>query len=131
MIAQPVRFLTTEQVLALHEAVIAAYGGEGGIRDTGLLASAIAMPQQAFGGAYVHPDLFQMAGAYAFHICQNHPFVDGNKRTALASAVVFLFLNDKQIVMPSGHAAAMMYAVAAGTMAKVEVGLTLQAYCQS
>jgi death on curing protein len=86
-------FLTVEDVLGIHAEVIAEFGGEGALRDLGLLESAVAMPQQTFGSQFLHDSLFAMAAAYLFRITQNHAFVDGNKRTALASALVFLRLN--------------------------------------
>jgi death on curing protein len=84
------RFLTMEDVLELHEMQLESYGGATGVRDHGLLESAVMMPQASFGGDFVHKGIFEMAAAYAFHISENQPFVDGNKRTALASALVFL-----------------------------------------
>jgi len=72
------RFLTVEEVLVLHEMQIERYGGSRGIRDRGLLESAVAMPQASFGGEYVHATLHEMAAAYAFHIAENQPFIDGN-----------------------------------------------------
>jgi death on curing protein len=80
-------------VLELHEEAIGAFGGSAGVRDQGLLASAVATPQASFGGDFLHPDLFAMAAAYAFHLCKNHPFVDGNKRTAFYATLVFLERN--------------------------------------
>ena len=71
-------FLDTEDVLALHELQLARYGGAGGVRDRGLLESAVAQPLTSFEGAFVHADLYAMAAAYLFHIVRNHPFVDGN-----------------------------------------------------
>ena len=84
------RFLSLEDVLELHEMQLESYGGAKGIRDANLLESAVMMPQASFGGQYVHNSIYEMAAAYAFHIAENQPFVDGNKRTALASALVFL-----------------------------------------
>jgi death on curing protein len=86
-------FLELEDVLLIHSQQLEKYGGSLGIRDQGLLESAIAQPQAGFSGQYVHNGLFEMAAVYAFHIAENQPFVDGNKRTALASALVFLDLN--------------------------------------
>lgn len=86
-------FLSVENVLALHRAQLEAYGGSAGIRDEGLLASAVMMPTQSFGGEYLHEDLFGMAAAYAFHIAQNQPLVDGNKRSGLDAALTFLEAN--------------------------------------
>ena len=87
------RFLTLVEVVTILQDQITRYGGEYGIRDMGLLSSAIAVPQATFAGERLHTDLFEMAAAYAFHICQNHPFLDGNKRVGLAAALVFLDLN--------------------------------------
>jgi len=84
------QFLSVEDVMELHEMQLEAFGGSRGIRDRGLLESAVAMPQASFGGEYVHRSLFEMAAAYAFHIAENQPFVDGNKRAALFSALMFL-----------------------------------------
>jgi death-on-curing protein len=81
------------EVLLILQDQIRRYGGTYGVRDIGLLSSALAMPASSFEGKYLHKDLFEQAAAYAFHICQNHPFVDGNKRTGLATALVFLSIN--------------------------------------
>ena len=87
------RFLTQKKVLRIHKAQIERFGGSSGIRDLGLLKSALAMPQTSFGGTYLHTDYYAMAAAYLFHIVSNHPFVDGNKRTGMVAAVTFLGLN--------------------------------------
>ncbi len=76
------------------------YGGATGIRDSGLLESAVMMPQASFGGQYVHNGIYELAAAYAFHIAQNQPFVDGNKRTALVAALVFLDWHQIEIEDP-------------------------------
>ncbi|AMV37853.1 type II toxin-antitoxin system death-on-curing family toxin [Planctomyces sp. SH-PL62] len=86
-------FLNPADVIQLHADQVEAFGGSRGIRDANLLASAVAQASITFGGTFLHEDLFAMAAAYLFHIAMNHPFVDGNKRTALAAAVVFLDLN--------------------------------------
>jgi len=86
-------FLDLDRVLRTHRSLIEHYGGAEGIRDVGLLHSAIAMPQASFGGEFLHKDLFEMAAAYLYHIVQNHPFVDGNKRTGAACAIIFLAIN--------------------------------------
>jgi death-on-curing protein len=86
-------FLDAEDVLELHRLSLAAYGGLEGVRDAGMLASAIGQPQVSFDGTYAHDGPFEMAAAYLFHLARNHPFVDGNKRTALLAAVVFLDIN--------------------------------------
>jgi death on curing protein len=92
-----IKFLSLAEILLIHKYVLELYGGIDGIRDLSLLSSAVAMPESSFEGKYLHENIFQMASAYAFYICQNHPFLDGNKRTALASALVFLDLNGYEI----------------------------------
>ena len=85
--------LTVEIVLEIHGAVLAAHGGAPGIRDQGLLESAVAAPQATFGGESPFADSVEIAAAYLFYLCRNHAFIDGNKRTAMAAAIVFLRLN--------------------------------------
>lgn len=96
-------FLTLAEVLEIHKDQIARYGGTQGIRDIGLAESALAMPQAGFGGEYLHRSLFEMAAAYAYHIAENQPFLDGNKRTALAAALIFLDMNGVIIADPRGR----------------------------
>jgi death-on-curing protein len=86
-------FLGKETLLAIHADQLRQHGGLPGIRDEGLLDSAIAQPSLKFGGGFLHAGLLDMAAAYLFHLAMNHPFVDGNKRTALAACLVFLELN--------------------------------------
>ena len=93
-----IRFLSVDDVLATHEDTIAHEGGLAGIRDPGLLESAVLMPQQQFGGEYLHDGLPAMAAAYLFHIAQNHAFHDGNKRTAALSALIFLEVNGVKLL---------------------------------
>jgi len=85
------------EVLLILEDQIRNYGGIYGVRDTNLLSSAIYMPESSFDGKYLHETIPAMAAAYAFHICQNHPFMDGNKRASLASSLVFLDLNGYEL----------------------------------
>jgi len=85
--------LDAEAVIAIHGEVLAAHGGRPGLRDQGLLESAVAAPQASFGGELLIRDPVEIAAAYLFYLCRNHPFVDGNKRTALAAALVFLQQN--------------------------------------
>ncbi|MEX2218335.1 MAG: type II toxin-antitoxin system death-on-curing family toxin [Phycisphaerales bacterium] len=112
------RFLSIDEVLTLHESAIDEHGGAYGVRDVGLLESALAMPRQSFGGQYAHEYPFEMAAAYAFHICKNRPFVDGNKRTAFAAMFQFLGLNGWQLRAPQEAAASAMLGIAEGTMDK-------------
>ncbi|MBX3324351.1 MAG: type II toxin-antitoxin system death-on-curing family toxin [Nitrospira sp.] len=87
------RFLSVEDVIDIHADQIERYGGSLGVRDVEMLRSAIGMPEAGFGNQYLHTDLFEMAAAYLYHIVQNHPFIDGNKRTGTMAAFVFLKLN--------------------------------------
>ena len=84
------RYLDAEAVIAIHAEVLAAHGGSPGLRDRGLLESAAAAPQASFGGTPLIEEPVEVAAAYLYYLCGNHPFVDGNKRTALAAALVFL-----------------------------------------
>lgn len=111
-------FLNLEDVLQIHEEQLAAYGGAEGIRDRGLLESAVAMPRASFGEAYLHEDLSHMAAAYAFHIAQNQPFLDGNKRTGLVAALVFLDLNGVPVLDPEEKLYDAMIAIAERRMDK-------------
>ena len=95
-------FLTIAEVLEIHSKQLDAHGGIHGIREQSLLESAVMTPQASFGGEYLHQDVYEMAAAYAFHIAENQPFLDGNKRTALVSALAFLDLNGFIILDPDG-----------------------------
>lgn len=90
-------FLTFDDALESHAEQIAVYGGSEGIRDAALLESALAQPEATFQGEFLHADLFEMAGAYLFHLVQNHPFLDGNKRVGLETALLFLEVNGVSI----------------------------------
>jgi len=89
-----VEFLTLQDILDSHHEQIQSYGGTDGLRDKSLLESALAQPCAEFDGQYLHKDLFEMAAAYLFHLVQNHPFIDGNKRIGLEAALIFLEIND-------------------------------------
>lgn len=120
------RFLSIEEVLTLHETAIDEHGGSHGIRDPGLLESAVAMARQGFSGEFAHEYPFGMAAAYAFHICKNHPFVDGNKRTALAALYTFLGLNGWRLTATQDAAAEAILRVAAGAMQKEALALWIE-----
>jgi death on curing protein len=113
-------FLALEDVFVLHRDQIERYGGDPGVRDLALLESAVAQPQATFGGHFLHGDLYEMAAAYLYHIVQNHPFVDGNKRTGAVAALVFLDLNGVQIDAPKGSLYALTLSVATGRTGKAE-----------
>lgn len=91
------RFLEVKHIDAILKDQLARYGGEYGIRDAGLMELAVAAPRAQLGGDRLHADPLTQAGAYLFYLCSNHPFLDGNKRVALASALVFLHLRDIEV----------------------------------
>ncbi len=110
---QPV-WLLKQAVLALHAECLRVHGGSDGIRDEGLLESALARPQQQF--HYAKADLWRLAAAHAIGIAKNHPFVDGNKRAAFLAAIVFLERNGLHFVAAPAHAAVFMLGVADGSL---------------
>lgn len=110
------RWLDTTIVLDVHAEQLALFGGADGIRDLGLLESALARPINKFG--YGESDLAALAAAYAFGIARNHPFVDGNKRAAFASFIVFLGLNGFDFDVPPEQATAMILSLAAGEVSE-------------
>lgn len=114
-------FLTPEEVLDIHEMQLKRIGGGAGIRDQGLLESALAQPPATFDGQFIHEDVFAMAAAYLFHIVRNHPFVDGNKRVGLLSALVFLDLNGLTLEHGSEALYELTMATAEGRVDKAHV----------
>lgn len=119
-------FLTLDEALALHADQIARYGGTLGVRDLGLLESALAAPQASFGGALLHETLEEMAAAYLFHLAKNHPFLDGNKRAALAACIAFLGLNDRDLDAAPDELTGVVLGVAEGRVTKAEVAVFLR-----
>jgi len=114
------------EVLTILQDQIRRYGGKYAVRDPALLSSALAMPAVTYEGKLLHADLYEQAAAYAFHICQNHPFVDGNKRTALASALVFLDLNKIDLEDPNEELYPLMMGVAKGNKTKQDIASLLR-----
>ena len=113
-----ITFLNADDVETVHARMIAEYGGGDGLRDRGLLESAAAMPFATFGGQFLHEGLPTMAAAYLFHFCKNHPFVDGNKRVALASAIAFLLLNGHELIASKTEAEELTLGVADSSISK-------------
>lgn len=120
------RFLALEEVLALHAEQIRRFGGAPGLRDPALLASALAMPRATFDGEPLHATPWEAAAAYLFHLARNHPFVDGNKRTALAAALVFLGLDGFTVEADDDAVTGLVVGVASGAVSKSEVAVFLQ-----
>ena len=130
MTSQDPTFLALDEVLALHRDQIRRYGGTPGIRDEGLLSSALGTVSATFGGQFLHQSLHEMAAAYLFHIAQNHPFLDGNKRVALAAALAFLWMNDVEIEADDADLLALVLGVAEGCVSKSEVAVFLQRHAR-
>jgi death on curing protein len=112
------RFLLLPEVLRLHREQLRRFGGQDGIRDERLLKSAIATPPASYAGEWLHPSLFHMAAAYAFHIAQNQPFLDGNKRTGLHAALMFLGRNGVHVRDPERKLIGAMLGLADRSMTK-------------
>lgn len=121
-------WLLNEFVLALHDQLLADFGGIAGVRDEGLLESALARPANLF--AYDKPSLFDLAAAYAFGIIGNHPFIDGNKRTGFMAAYVFLGRNGYCLTASEPDATAATLAVAAKEMTEAEYAQWLNGNCR-
>ena len=117
---QPI-FLTLDEIIDIHRDQIARYGGSEGIRDFGMLQSAVAMPAAGIVGQFLHADLCEMAAAYLFHIVQNHPFIDGNKRVGAVAAYVFLALNDVRLTADQTTYADLVLSAACGKTPKSTV----------
>jgi len=112
--------LTIDMVREIHEEALSRFGGLNGVRDENLLASAALTPQSSFAGKSPYTDLIDVAAAYLFYICRNHPFLDGNKRTAMMSAIVFLRLNGIDPAPDSGRWERLMLDVAASKIDRQE-----------
>lgn len=119
-------FLTFAEVIEIHEYQIENFGGAPGLRDIGLLKSAIGMPSATFGGVFLHTSVYEMAAAYLYHLVENHPFVDGNKRVGAMAALVFLDLNDIDFNASDDDFTVMVLKVAGGKMLKAEITLFLK-----
>jgi death-on-curing protein len=109
-------WLTTTMVVAIHDEQLAIHGGLSGLRDAGMLESALDRPRNKW--AYETAELPELAAAYAYAIARNHPFADGNKRTSLLALYTFLGINDIDFVVPEANAAAIIMALAAGEVSE-------------
>ena len=114
-------FLSIEDIVAIHEDTISKEGGLDGIRDIGLLESAATMPQQKFEEKYLHQGLAAKAAAYLYHITQNHPFYDGNKRTAAMASLIFLDVNNVTTFPPPDGLEKTTLSVATGKTSKEQL----------
>ncbi len=112
------RYLTFAEVLQLHHSVLERWGGAGGIRDLGILESALAQPHQSFGGQDLYPDVTSKAAALCFSLVLNHPFIDGNKRMGHAAMETFLMINGHELHAPVDEQEQVMLDLAAGNLTR-------------
>jgi death-on-curing protein len=122
--------LTINIVLEIHHEAISQFGGSDGLRDRSLLESAVARPQATFGSTSPFADTVDVAAAYLYYLCSNHPFIDDNKRVALGSCLVFLQLNGYLPVLDGDHWENLTLAVAAGALSREEATKTLRGLLQ-
>jgi death on curing protein len=115
---EPWVWLELNVMLAVHEEQLAEHGGAGGLRDAGLLESALARPANL--ASYGEPDVADLAAAYGYGVARNHPFIDGNKRTAFVAVELFLALNGHTLVADDANCVLTMLAMAAGHMSEVD-----------
>ena len=116
-------FLTLAEIAEIHEYQIEYFGGSDGLRSQDMLESASGMPSSSFGENYLHPTVPDMAAAYLFHLVENHPFVDGNKRVGTMSALVFLELNEYDFDASDSELTDVVLLVASGKMRKDALSL--------
>ena len=123
-------FLTLDEVLEIRQQQIERYGGLGGLRDRGALESAVAQPQSTFEGEYLHRSIPAMAAAHPFHICQDHPFLDGNKRVGANAAITFLLMNDWEPLFEEDELVDLVLSVASGSMEKAALIERFETRCR-
>jgi death-on-curing protein len=123
-----VEYLTINEVLLLHARLIQLTGGSRGVRDMGLLESALARPRSTFDGIDLYPDLWAKAAALIHSLAQNHPFIDGNKRTAFAATGIFLELNGHRLVCSNDEAVDFVHRVISGQMALEDMAAWLKTH---
>jgi death on curing protein len=125
------RYLTLAEVLRLHELIIAQTGGSDGLRDLGLLESALGQPRQSFGGEDLYPTLAAKAAALGFSLINNHPFIDGNKRIGHAAVEALLMLNGFELSASIDAAESEILAVAAGGRTREQFQAWIEAHLAS
>jgi len=128
-IMQPA-FLSLDEVLEIHAQHIQLYGGSQGLRDAAALESAVATPQATFDCEFLHTSIPAMAAAYLYHLCQNHPFIDGNKRAGANASIVFLLMNDWEPTFDEEELAELVLSVASSRLAKPALIAIFEAKCR-
>ncbi|HEV2722640.1 MAG TPA: type II toxin-antitoxin system death-on-curing family toxin [Thermoanaerobaculia bacterium] len=119
-------FLTPDEVLSLHADQIRRFGGSSGIRDVGLLQSVLGSVEATFSGVHLHETIFEMAAVLLYGICRNHPFVDGNKRTAVGASLTFLDMNGIEVDAGEDEFYDLVIGVAEGRVSKASVAVFLE-----
>ena len=122
------RFLSVDEGIQIHMDQITRYGGSTGVRDADLLNSAVGMPQSGFGDQYLHSGIFEMAAAYLYHLVQNHPFIDGNKRVGAMAAFTFLKLNGFTLQAKESDFESLVLNVAQGKTGKAAIAEFFKKY---
>lgn len=125
------KVFTVRQVLILHERMIQKYGGSSGVRDMGMLESAVGRPFATFGREDLYPDIFMKAGAFIQSIVKNHPFIDGNKRTAFTGAITFLLANGTFVSTDTNQVVKFMLKVANENIPVDEIAKWLKKHAKS
>jgi death-on-curing protein len=128
--AEPV-FLSLDEVLDIHQQQIERYGGSSGLRDAAGLESAIGTPQATIGGEFLHTSIPAMAAAYPFHLCQNHAFIDGNKRVGGNAAITFLLMNGWEPTFGADELVDLVLSVASGVLGKPRLIEAFESRCRS
>ena len=123
-------FLSLDEVLEIHQQQIERYGGSPGLRDGAGLESAVATPQATFDGNLLHTSIPAMAAAYLYHLCQNHPFIDGNKRTGANAAITFLLMNDWEPAFGNEELVDVVLSIASGAIGKPQLIETFESRCK-
>jgi death-on-curing protein len=123
-------FLSLDEILEIHRQQIERYGGSAGLRDAALLESAIATPQATFGSEFLHTSIPAMAAAYLFHLCQNHAFIDGNKRVGANAAITFLLMNNWEPTFSEDELVELVLSVASVGLSKSRLIEIFESRCK-
>jgi death-on-curing protein len=123
-------FLSLDEILEIHDQQIERYGGSAGLRDAAGLESAVATPQATFDGQFLHTSIPAMAAAYLFHLCQNHAFIDGNKRVGANAAITFLLMNNWEPGFEEDQLAELVLSVASSGLSKQRLIEIFESHCR-
>ena len=124
-------FLELDDVLAIHAESIRRFGGGTGLRDSGLLESALAMPRATMFGELLHQTIHEQAAAYLFHLVKNHPFVDGNKRVGLGVALAFLGMNGLWVEATNDELVDLTLGIVEGRISKSEAAVFFEKHAEA